>query len=186
MMKSQILCSLLLFGLAASDLEASTDQLFPEQISVAEQEFQKLGEYRYVYRFFFNLYDAALFLPKNKTGEDVLQATTSFHLQFRYLREIDKNIILESADQMLEKNLSPAERKQIAERVDRINLAYTTVRDGDMSSLTYQPGIGTTLKINGDPKLTIEGEDFARLYFRIWLGPKAISTSLKDNLLGNI
>jgi len=145
---------------------------------------QKLGDYRYVYRFFFDLYDAALFAPQAQDGADVLQATTSFHLQFRYLREIEKSIILQSADRMLERNLSAEQLTQIAERVDRINQAYTTVRKGDQSSLTYQPGTGTTLRINGKPGVTIEGEDFARLYFRIWLGPQPISNSLKASLLG--
>jgi len=84
----------------------------------------------------------------------------------------------------LEKNLSPEERALIAKRVGRINAAYTTVNEGDTSSLTYQPGHGTTLRVNGEPKLTIEGQDFAKLYFRIWLGSQPISKSLKANLLG--
>lgn len=177
---------IILFSLATITLQTAPNPSFPEEITVAEQNLKKLGEYRYVYRFFFELYDAALFVAKDKTPEDVLQATVPFHLQFRYLRQIEKKIILQSADQMLEKNLSPDEGKQIEERVKRINQAYTTVRKGDQSSLTYLPGTGTTLKINGKPKVTIEGEDFARLYFRIWLGPQAISGSLRDHLLGNL
>lgn len=184
MIKTRIILGLLLVGILAPRTDAAAAPLFPKEITLAGQSFQKLGEYRYVYRFIFDLYDAALYAPGNATAEQVLGAAIPFRLQFRYLRTIDKSIILKSADRMLEKNLSPAERALIAERVGQINQAYTTVNEGDTSSLTYQPGSGTTLKINGEPQLTIEGEDFAQLYFRIWLGPSPISKSLKAHLLG--
>jgi len=160
------------------------DTLFPQKVSVLEQEFEKLGEYRYVYRLFFKLYEAALFTSPGSSAEDILNADTAFHLQFRYLRTIDKSIILKSADRMLEKNLSYEERLAIKERVQTINEAYTTVNEGDISSLTYIPGVGTTLMINNESIVTIEGKDFASLYFRIWLGDKAISYNLRDHLLG--
>jgi hypothetical protein len=84
---------------------------------------------------------------------------------------------------MLAKNLSRAERARIAERVQKLNEAYTTVRDGDHSSLTYRRDVGTTLRINGEPVVTVEGADFAQLYFQIWLGEKPISRSLREALL---
>lgn len=144
---------------------------------------KKLGEYRYVYRLFFSLYDAALYAPEGATAEQILQAETGFRLQFRYLREIDKSIILKSSGRMLEKNLSASELQQIAERVEQINEKYTTVRDGDTSSLTFEPSVGTTLRINGEPVGAVPGDDFARLYFTIWLGDQPISTSLRRALL---
>jgi hypothetical protein len=164
---------------------ASAQDLFPERTEALGENFVKLGEYRYVYRIFFDLYEVALFAAPGAGAEDVLEAKSGFHLQFRYLRKIDKKIILKSADRMLEKNLSETERASIADRVDRINRAYTTVKEGDVSSLTYRPGVGTTLMINGEPVVTIEGKDFARLYFEIWLGEQAISQSMKRKLLGN-
>lgn len=163
---------------------ALASALFPQRVEVFDRSLDKLGEYRYVYGIFFDVYEAALFTEPGADASDVLNAEKAFHLQFRYLREIDKSIILQSANRMLEKNLTEEERKSIDERVEKINEAYTTVRDGDTSSLTYKPGIGTTLTINNEPVITIEGQDFAQLYFRIWLGEQAISSSLKENLLG--
>jgi len=97
-----------------------------------------------------------------------------------------QSIILESADKILRRNLSPAEFSQISDRVDQINEAYRTVLDGDRSSLTYQPGVGSTLAINGSPAVTIEGADFARLYFKIWLGEQPISSSLRASAQSNL
>ena len=159
---------------------------FPANIELTSTKstLTKLGEYRYVYRLLFKLYDVALYAHPEASYEEVLDANTTYQLQFRYLREIDKSIILESADKILRRNLSPAEFSQISDRVDQINEAYRTVLDGDRSSLTYQPGVGSTLAINGSPAVTIEGADFARLYFKIWLGEQPISSSLRASVLG--
>lgn len=182
-MKKRLLATLLSLT-AAALFAAEPEPAFPDSTEISGTELEKRGEYRYVYRYFFRLYDVALYAPSEAKTTDLLEAKTDLRIQFRYLREIEKSIILKSADRILEKNLSDAERRQIAERVDTINEAYKTVREGDRSSLTYLRGEGTTLKINGDPAVTIEGEDFARLYFRIWLGDKPLSTSLRDALLG--
>lgn len=176
---------ILAVALFLGTLPSKADDLtFPNTIDVDELNLQQLGEYRYVYRFFFPLYEAALYAPEGNNADDVLTAESAFQLRFRYLRTIEKSIILKSADRMLKKNLTPNERASIAERVRRINQAYTTVREGDRSSLTFIPDKGTTLRINGQPRLTLPGRDFARLYFQIWLGPKPISNRLKANLLG--
>lgn len=172
----------LLFLLAVCT--ASGEDLFPERTEAFGENFVKLGEYRYVYRFFFDLYEVALFTEPGAGAEEVLEADSAFHLQFRYLRKISKDIILKSADRMLEKNLSQAQRASIAERVAQINRAYSGVAEGDRSSLTYRPGSGTTLMINGEPVATIEGKDFAQLYFDIWLGEQPTSKSMKQSLLG--
>lgn len=179
----------LLLALALSAAPASArapEPSFPPNIELGSSDtaLSKIGEYRYLYRMFFKLYDAALYTLPGATAEDVLTAKTQFRLQFRYLREIEKAIILKSSEKMLHKNLSPAELQQISDRVNRINEACRTVDEGDHSSLTYQPGVGTTLAINGEAQITIEGEDFARLYFKIWLGQQPISQSLRQSLLG--
>ena len=176
----------LLLLLACTAEARAPEPGFPGEILLGNtgETLSKLGEYRYVYRMFFKLYDVALYAEPKASAKDVLSASVSYRLQFRYLREIDKAIILKSSAKILDKNLNPDELRQIAERVDRLNAAYQTVKDGDHSSLTFQPDVGTTLRINGSPVTTIEGADFARLYFKIWLGERPISDSLREALSG--
>jgi hypothetical protein len=50
--------------------------------------------------------------------------------------------------------------------------------------MTYIPGRGTELALNGEPKGVIKGADFAAAVFSIWLGPKPINTSFKEQILG--
>lgn len=169
-------CACLLGALTGSTSAATT---FLQTYQLDEHLLEKRGEYRYVYRMFFKLYDAALFTTSEAQPEDVLNAQVPFHLGFHYLRTIEKSIILESADKMLLRNLSPSERQAIADRVDQINAAYTTVNEGDTSSLSFTPRTGTRLNINGETVATIPGDDFAQLYFQIWLGEKPISDAMK-------
>ncbi|MGJ8638357.1 MAG: chalcone isomerase family protein [Opitutaceae bacterium] len=173
---------LIAFCLVSTSLSAT--QVFPQTHSTDELVLQKRGEYRYLYRMFFKLYDAALFTTKNAKPSEILAAKVPFHLNFKYLRTIEKSIILKSASQMLERNLSAAELKSISDRVNQINRAYSTVGKGDSSLLTYIPEVGTTLRINDKPVITIEGQDFAQLYFQIWLGEKPISEPMKTVLIG--
>jgi hypothetical protein len=50
--------------------------------------------------------------------------------------------------------------------------------------LTYIPGRGTELALNGEPKGIIEGADFATALFSIWIGQKPIDESFKQQIMG--
>ena len=143
------------------------------------------GEHRFVYRMFFKLYDARLRTDAEQTQDvdQLLNGKNTLLLEFDYLRKIKKSIILESSGKILANNMTPAELDLIQGRVDQINAAYRTVDRGDRSALSYVPGKGTTLWINEMPIITIEGEDFARLYFRIWLGENPISKPMREALV---
>lgn len=146
---------------------------------------QARGTYRYVYAMLFALYDLTLYTdatPQSSPAE-LLNGRHTLRLEFTYLRTIKKSIILESAEKMLQRNLSPSEFASIEDRIAQLNAAYTTVRRGDQSALSYEKGHGTSLEINGHPIITIPGDDFAPLYFRIWLGDQPISTEMRDQLL---
>lgn len=161
----------------------------PESQSLRQTELRdsltQMGEYRFVYRMFFKLYDVALFSDSSADidADSLLDGSNRVYLEFDYLRKIDKSTILKSSKSIIPKNMSDAEFASINDRVRMINEAYRTVGKGDRSALSFIPGQGTTLWINEEAVLTVPGEDFARLYFRIWLGPAPISEKMRDALL---
>jgi chalcone isomerase-like protein len=69
-------------------------------------------------------------------------------------------------------------------RIEYHNSLYVDVKPGDRYSLTYVPGQGTKLRLNGVERGTIEGADFAAAIFSIWLGAKPMDNKFKRSLLG--
>ena len=63
---------------------------------------------------------------------------------------------------------------------------YRDVEEGDRYRLTYSPGVGTTVALNGEPLGTIPGADFAADYFGIWLGEEPLDRSFRDQVLGGL
>jgi hypothetical protein len=61
---------------------------------------------------------------------------------------------------------------------------YRDVKPGDRCSLTYLPGVGTWLTLNGQILGTVAGAEFAAAYFAIWFGQQPMDASLKRKLLG--
>lgn len=163
---------------------ASATGLFPERSTVADKVFEKQGEKRFVYKRFFKVYDAALYVEPKTPRAAILSGDYGIKLQFNYLRDIDRDLAIKHAGEALERNLNAAELASIAGRVDQINRVYRSVEEGDSARLVYDPEIGTTYYFNNEKLITIPGKDFASLYFQVWLGENPISTRMRDALLG--
>jgi len=131
---------------------------------------------------FIKAYVAALYLPEGVKADDVL-ADVPKRLELSYLVSIKGPDFHKGAAPVLERNQTPAELARLRGRIDRINAAYKDVTPGDRYSLTYLPGRGTELALNGTPLIVIEGADFAAAYFGIWLGREPIDEKLKRDLL---
>ena len=127
-------------------------------------------------------YVAALYLPDGVRPEDVLSDVPK-RLEINYLVSIQGPDFGKGAEPTLRLNQTPAELARLRSRIDRINAIYRDVKAGDRYALTYLPGRGTELALNGTPLTVIEGADFAAAYFGIWLGRESIDDRLKRDLL---
>jgi hypothetical protein len=173
------LCSLLSGTTAPADPGAA----FAPEATVHGQVLPLRGTGRLVWMRIVTVYDAALYLPGDVAGKDVLKDVPkrlelSYHLSIKGLK------FGESAGPYLEKNVPAEELARLKPRIEQLNGFYRDVKEGDRYALTYVPGKGTTLSLNGNPLGTIDGADFAAAYFTIWLGAKPISDTLRDELIG--
>jgi hypothetical protein len=173
------LCSLLSGTPSLADPRA---QFSPEAV-IHGQTLPLRGAGRLVWMRMITVYDAALYLPDGVPGKDVLQDVPK-RLELRYHISIKGEKFGESAVPFLEKNVPREELARLKPRLEQLNRLYRDVKEGDRYALDYAPGKGTTLSLNGSPLGTIEGADFAAAYFRIWLGAKPISDTLRDELIG--
>ena len=134
------------------------------------------------YRVIFKGYVAALYLGEGTRPEDVLTDVPK-RLELEYFWSIAGADFGKAAEKILADNFPDAQVAPFRSRLDRLNTLYENVKPGDRYSLTYIPGVGTELALNGKPKGVIEGADFAAAYFAIWLGAKPLDASLKTQLL---
>jgi hypothetical protein len=143
------------------------------------------------YRYVIKAYVAALYLGAGARGlgagaraTDVL-ADAPKRLEIEYFYAIPATGFANATNDGIAANVSPEIGAALRPRIDRLNGLYRDVKPGDRYALTYLPGTGTELALNGTTLGTIEGADFAAAVFAIWLGPNALDASLKAQLLGH-
>ncbi|MCS6924284.1 MAG: DUF2878 family protein [Candidatus Binatia bacterium] len=177
-----LLCSLSLapFPSWAAEIEGVH---FPERYEIHGTPLLLHGVGLLRYRLVFKGYVAALYLGVGVHPSQVL-ADVPKRLELAYFWPIAGPDFGKAADALLPYNVSPETLAHLQPRIARLHALYEDVKPGDRYSLTYIPGIGTELALNGQIKGTIEGADFAAAYFAIWLGPQPLSASLKAQLLG--
>ena len=105
-------------------------------------------------------------------------------LEIEYFYAIAADGFANATDVGIAANVDTPTFEALKPRIARLNALYRDVRPGDRYALTYLPGVGTELALNGKRLGVIEGADFAVALFSIWLGPKPLDVPLKTQLLG--
>lgn len=129
-------------------------------------------------------YAGALYTLPGLDTQNVL-ADTPKRLELRYYHAIKGEDFGPATYKGLEKFLSKEQIDRLRERIDYLNSLYVDVEPGDRYALTYVPGIGTELSLNGEPRGVVEGVDFASALFALWLGDKPFDRRFKSALLGS-
>jgi hypothetical protein len=140
-----------------------------------------VGELRYLG--FVKIYNGALYLPVETNKRQVLENIPK-RLEVRYARSFKAKDFGPATIAGIKKNVDPATYARLESRIAYHNGLYDDIAPGDRVSLTYIPAVGTQLEINGTTKGTIEGADFARALFSMWLGEKPFDKNFKRALLG--
>ena len=105
-------------------------------------------------------------------------------LEVEYFHALKGNDFGITTNKIIAKNTDSQTLNRIRPQIDYHNSLYEDVEPGDRYSLTYIPGIGTALALNGKTKGIIEGADFAAALFSMWLGKSPMNQSFKQQLLG--
>lgn len=182
-MKQMLLLALSFLCATASALADPAGKDFPPTCRVGPVELPMRGAGLLRVRMIFKVYSAALYLPatvpSDRYAEDVPK-----RLEIAYLRNLEAAVIIRAGEEALQRNLTPAQRSTLQPRLEAINRLYSDVKAGDRYALTYEPGRGSTLSLNGRDLGTIEGADFAAAYFGIWLDERTDFADFRAALLG--
>jgi hypothetical protein len=137
------------------------------------------------YLVFIDAYVAAFYLQEDVPSQKALSDVPKL-LEIQYFHEIKAKDFAASTSELISDNQSPETVAALQPRIEKLNALYDDVKTGDRYALTYIPGTGTTLSLNGEAKGTIQGADFAAALFSTWLGSKPLDKKLKKQLLGAI
>ena len=130
----------------------------------------------------FKVYVAGLYLEPGAAPQRVLEDVPK-RLEIEYLRGFTAEQFARSTELAVAANVDAATLERLRPRLAELNALYRSVEAGDRYALTYLPGVGTELSLNGEPLGRVEGADFATAVFSIWLGPRPVDAELKSRLL---
>ena len=125
---------------------------------------------------------SALYLGEGVKPSEVLKDVPK-RIEIHYFWNLEGKEIAKAADKLLAENISVSRLETIRAEIDEMNALYENVKAGDRYSLTYLPGVGTELALNGKKKGLVPGAEFASAYFSIWLGKKPMDVAMRDTLL---
>ncbi|MGD8702698.1 MAG: chalcone isomerase family protein [Desulfosarcina sp.] len=175
----------LMLGISSSQVMAIEVEnvVFQKEVRVGDQSLELKGAGVLYYLRFIKAYVGALYVPPGTAPDGVL-ADTPKRLEVEYFHALNGEDFGPATYKGLSKNLGQEAIDRMRDRIEYHNSLYVDVKPGDRYSLTYLPGIGTELALNGEPKGIIEGADFAAAIFSLWLGEYPFDARFKKSLLG--
>ena len=137
-------------------------------------------------KFFMDIYIGALYLEtKTSSEKEILNGTGAASILMHFLHsEVSKDKITDGWINGLERNVPPEKMQPLEARLAMFNKLFRTVRKGDEIRIDYLPESGTQVRISGEWRGTVEGNDFFRALLSIWLGEKPVTKSLRSGMLG--
>lgn len=156
---------------------------FSEEIRVAETTFKLHGLGTVHYLALFKVYVGALYLPEDGHLDEG-QGGRPRRLELSYLYDFKATDFSRAMRKRIVVGLDEDQRSRLAARIDAFCRFFRDVRAGDRYAMTFVPGSGTSLQLNGQVLGTVGGADFAQALFDIWLGDAPLDAGFRASLLG--
>ena len=127
------------------------------------------------------VYVGALYVTQRSTDAAAIVALDAPKvIRMTLLRDVDRATMLGAFRDGIENN-SPTQAAALAPKLKQVEAAFPgEFKEKQVLAVSYVPGTGTTVGVEGEKGVTIEGKDFADALFRIWIGPKPTDGGLED------
>lgn len=157
------------------------DTEFPSSYDFENRTLEIMGTSLLKYKRIFKLYTGALYLDPAESGN--LDSRTK-RFEVVYLRKLKGIDLVNAGAENLTKKFGREKLALLEDRLSRMNIWWEReFNHGDRAAISYIPGKGTSLEINGELQGWVEGADFAQAYFSIWLGPNEVDPEFRQDLL---
>lgn len=129
------------------------------------------------------VYVGALYLENFCTRvDDIINSGRPRSIRLTFLLDVSKHDIIVAYKEGLERN-SKDRLAQFQTRLNQLGAGLQDVESGDVMTVTYVPGKGTTISQQGGSSVTVAGKDFADALLLNWLGNEPADVDLKQAML---
>jgi hypothetical protein len=123
-------------------------------------------------KFVVKVYVGALYLPsKQNNAAAILAADAPRRQVMHFLYDVDKGKMAEAWEDGLKDN-TPNASAEVKTAFKTLSTWMEDMKEGQRIVLTYAPGTGTTVEVNGTNKGTLGGKAVADAILNTWVGPK--------------
>ena len=123
-------------------------------------------------KFVVKVYVGALYLPSKQTSATaILGADAPRRMVMHFLFDVDKEKMAEAWAEGLTAN-TPNASPAVKTAFKTLSSWMEDMKDGQRIVLTYLPGVGTTVEVNGKTKGTLGGKDVSDAILNTWIGSK--------------
>jgi len=135
-------------------------------------------------KYMVKVYIGGLYLEqKSSDANAIIKSDAPKQIVMKFVHGASKSQMRDAFDEGFSNN-SPEATKTMKAQIDQFLNGLDAVKSGDEMVVTYVPGTGSTLAINGQNKATITDPAFGPVLFSVWLGPKPPNADLKKGMLG--
>ena len=136
-------------------------------------------------KFEVKVYVGGLYLPSKQNSPATILATDApRRMVMHFLYSVTKSQMAEAWEEGLEAN-TPNASAEVKTAFKTLGSWMEDVPKGNRIVVTYTPGTGTTVEVNGKNKGTLGGKATADAILNTWIGPKpAPGADFKKGVLG--
>ena len=123
-------------------------------------------------KFVIKVYTGALYLPsKQSNPAAILGADTPRRMVMHFVYDVDKDKIAKAWEEGLEAN-TPNASADVKKAFHSLSAWMEDMKEGQELVMTYVPGTGTTVEVNGEVKGTLAGKAVNDAILATWIGAK--------------
>ena len=173
-----------LCGVGAAHAKECLNVSFPDQMSVDGSTLALNGlGLRQATMLKVNVYVAALYVTRVSTDPNAILASAPMQLILHFVRSVGRSDLNKAWDEGFEANAA-GQIPALKARIEKLKSLTADMKSGERLTFTHKPGAGVRVDVGGAAKGTVEGDDFAKTFFSIWLGSHPPNANLKAGLLG--
>ncbi len=179
-----LLYSLILASTPATYSSAVTYKgiTFQDKISASGEILSLHGIGLLKWKYLVNVYLVGLYKPAQLPVSEILKDFPK-RLEYYFFLDMKASDFQDTGFELMARNVGNEKAKSLMGELKALNALYRDVKAGQRYTLTYLPGEGVEMALDGEILGLVRGAEFASAYFSIWLGPDPVSKNLKEGML---